>query len=95
MPAREYNQNMRTKLVVFGITGDLSRRKLLPALDRIISTGDFDDLSVIGVSRRKVDVHELIANTLGSSSELSNRMSIFSMASWSETFGFATVFSNG
>jgi len=70
---------MRTKLVVFGITGDLSRRKLLPALDRIISTGDFDDLSVIGVSRRKVDVHELIANTLGSSSELSNRMSIFSM----------------
>lgn len=69
---------MKTKLVVFGITGDLSRRKLLPALDRIISTGGFDDLTVIGVSRREVDVHALIADALGSS-ELSDRMSIFSM----------------
>ena len=70
---------MKTKLVVFGITGDLSRRKLLPALDQIISTGDFDDLSIIGVSRRQVDVQALITEVLGSSSELSNRMSIFSM----------------
>lgn len=42
---------MKTKLIIFGITGDLSTRKLLPALSRIIGTGDFD-LSIIGVSRR-------------------------------------------
>ncbi|RYF28805.1 MAG: hypothetical protein EOO17_04060 [Chloroflexi bacterium] len=38
---------MKTKLVIFGITGDLSTRKLLPALSKIIGTGDFDDLSII------------------------------------------------
>ncbi len=52
---------MKTKLVIFGITGDLSTRKLLPALSRIIATGDFDDLSIIGVSRRHVEQYELLA----------------------------------
>lgn len=50
---------MKTKLVIFGITGDLSTRKLLPALSRIISTGNFDELSIIGVSRRHVEQYEL------------------------------------
>ncbi len=53
---------MKTKLLIFGITGDLSTRKLLPALEQIISTGNFDDLSVIGVSRRDVDLSELLIN---------------------------------
>lgn len=51
---------MKTKLVIFGITGDLSTRKLLPALSKIIATGDFDDLSIIGVSRRHVEQYELL-----------------------------------
>lgn len=51
---------MKTKLVIFGITGDLSTRKLIPALSRIIATGDFDDLSIIGVSRRDVEQYELL-----------------------------------
>jgi len=53
---------MKTQLVIFGITGDLSHRKLLPALDAIISTGDYNDLSIVGVSRRAVDVSELLKN---------------------------------
>lgn len=57
---------MTKKLVVFGLTGDLSRRKLLPALEHIFSTGDYDDLSVIGVSRRQVDIKELLNSSLGS-----------------------------
>ena len=55
---------MKTKLVIFGITGDLSRRKLLPALQHVHK--ECDELSVIGVSRRDVDVPELLDSALGS-----------------------------
>lgn len=55
---------MSTKLVVFGLTGDLSRRKLLPALKHIFATGEYDDLSVVGVSRRSVDVGELLRSSI-------------------------------
>lgn len=57
---------MKTKLVIFGITGDLSRRKLLPALEQIYATGDFADLSVIGVSRGEVDLEALLLRSVGS-----------------------------
>lgn len=50
---------MKTKLVIFGITGDLGRHKLLPALEQIIKTGEFEDLSVIGVSRHDADICDL------------------------------------
>ena len=66
---------MKTQLVIFGITGDLSRRKLLPALESIIKTGDFDDLSIIGVSRREVDVNELV----GAYPELVPRTTLYTM----------------
>lgn len=69
---------MTTKLLIFGITGDLSRRKLLPALEEITATGDFDDLSIIGVSRREVDIPELLHSSTGSDT-LAARTSIFSM----------------
>lgn len=65
---------MKTKLVIFGITGDLATRKLLPALQQIVSTGEFNDLEIIGVSRRDVDIAELMAN-----GKLANRTSIFTM----------------
>ncbi len=66
---------MKTKLVIFGITGDLSRRKLLPALSEIVATGDFEDLSIIGVSRKGVVIPELLANQLN----LTDRTNIFTM----------------
>jgi glucose-6-phosphate 1-dehydrogenase len=69
---------MKTKLLIFGITGDLSTRKLLPALKEIISTGDFEDLSIIGVSRRQVNIPELLQSSLGDAS-LQDRVSIYSM----------------
>lgn len=53
---------MKTKLLIFGITGDLGTRKLLPALEQIISTGDFDDLSIVGVSRREISIDELLVS---------------------------------
>jgi glucose-6-phosphate 1-dehydrogenase len=51
---------MKTKLLIFGITGDLSRRKLLPALTKLIRSGDFDSLEIIGVSRHETDLTELL-----------------------------------
>jgi glucose-6-phosphate 1-dehydrogenase len=69
---------MKTKLLIFGITGDLSTRKLLPALKEIIGTGDFDDLSIIGVSRRQVNIQDLLQSSLGET-DLVDKVSIFSM----------------
>lgn len=69
---------MKTKLLIFGITGDLSTRKLLPALKEIIETGDFEDLSIIGVSRRQVNTEELLRASLGDTS-IVDKVSIFSM----------------
>ncbi|MFZ1250312.1 MAG: hypothetical protein WAR37_02605 [Candidatus Microsaccharimonas sp.] len=51
---------MKTQLVIFGITGDLAGRKLLPALDLIVSNGEHDELSIVGVSRREVNPKELL-----------------------------------
>lgn len=66
---------MKTKLVIFGITGDLSKSKLLPALEQVIGTGDFGDLSIIGVSRRQVELGEL----LNGLTELQGCTSIYAM----------------
>lgn len=66
---------MKTQLVIFGITGDLSRRKLLPALESIVETGDYGNLSIIGVSRREVDASELVGSYKG----LVDRTTVFTM----------------
>jgi len=65
---------MKTKLLIFGITGDLARRKLLPALRQIIQTGEFNDLEIIGVSRQNVSVSSLVGE-----GELAQRTSVFTM----------------
>lgn len=69
---------MRTKLLIFGITGDLSRRKLLPALKQLYATGRYDDMEIIGVSRREVDVPALLHEAVGDTS-FADKVSVFSM----------------
>lgn len=66
---------MATKLVIFGVTGDLSKRKLLPALRQIFSSGLFNDLEIIGVSRRDVDLNELLVDA----HELKDHTTIYTM----------------
>ena len=56
---------MRTKLVIFGITGDLASRKLLPALHAIVESGACNPIEIIGVSRREVSVADLIQQSTG------------------------------
>lgn len=70
--------SMKTKLVIFGITGDLSRRKLLPALEHMVAAGEGQELSIIGVSRRDVNATELLDETLGEN-HLSERTTVYSM----------------
>lgn len=53
---------MKTKLVIFGITGDLAQRKLLPALREIVKTDEFNDLEIVGVSRRAITPAELLGD---------------------------------
>ena len=49
-----------TILVIFGITGDLSHRYLLPALAEICQAGQLSsDFKVLGVSRRKIKAAEV------------------------------------
>lgn len=62
-----------TTLVIFGISGDLSRRKLLPALDAIIGTGEFDNVNILGVSRRDFELPDNI------SKRVRERTSVFKM----------------
>lgn len=69
---------MKTKLLIFGITGDLSTRKLLPALQQIVKVNGFNNVSIIGVSRHEVNVRELLQKSLGND-ELADSVSVFTM----------------
>lgn len=56
---------MKTTLVIFGITGNLSRLKLLPALRSIIERNTAGELEVIGVSRQSLNIEQLLMESLG------------------------------
>lgn len=52
-----------TILVIFGITGDLSRRYLLPALGEICEATQLGkDFRVLGISRRRVSLDEVFSH---------------------------------
>ena len=53
--------SLPTILVIVGITGDLSKRKLLPAIEQIAKAGALpDQFRIIGVTRRDVSINELL-----------------------------------
>jgi len=68
---------MKTKIVIFGISGDLSRRKLLPALKNIVANSEHD-IEIIGVSRRDIDILEILHSSIGDDS-LDSITSVFKM----------------
>ncbi|MEO8785312.1 MAG: glucose-6-phosphate dehydrogenase, partial [Candidatus Saccharimonadales bacterium] len=52
-------------IVIFGITGDLAQRKLLPALYRLIKAGLIHkNTQIVGITRRDVDVDQLLKPAL-------------------------------
>lgn len=54
----------QTILVIFGITGDLSRRKLLPVLQNV-ARQELLPAKIIGISRHKVVASQLLQQSLG------------------------------
>jgi len=56
---------MRNILIIFGFTGDLSKRKLIPALDKIIRENYIQPTEFIGISRRETNVQEVLKTSLG------------------------------
>ncbi len=66
-----------TVLVIFGITGDLSHRKLLPALAEIKKTGQLpESFKILGVSRRSIAESDILA---GEYSELGSLLDVYTM----------------
>lgn len=60
------NHNHQVLFVIFGISGDLAKRKLMPALYRLLGQpGMADEFKIIGISRQSnFGVEDLIQNTL-------------------------------
>lgn len=55
------DQSSAPVIVIFGITGDLSKRKLLPALYHLLTQGVLSaETRIIGTSRRAIDTDELL-----------------------------------
>ena len=69
---------MKTLLIIFGITGDLSTRKLLPAVSRIFNDDSAGEIEILGVSRRDFDAEQLVVESTGSQ-ELARVTSPFTM----------------
>jgi glucose-6-phosphate 1-dehydrogenase len=69
-----------TILIIIGITGDLSKRKLLPAVEQILtSTLSSKTLRVIGVTRRSVSTDEILQGVEGSTTLLKPLISTYQM----------------
>lgn len=61
---------MKPLIIVFGITGDLSRRKLIPALRAISLSNEVDEFEIVGVSRRSMAVEDLVGDDLSAQTSL-------------------------
>jgi glucose-6-phosphate 1-dehydrogenase len=86
---KSIKNNTPTILVVFGVTGDLAAKKIIPSLWHLFLEGRLPDkLSIVGFSRRKIkdtEFHTLIRKTIlkhggakGSKEKLSKFFKLFS-----------------
>lgn len=66
--------NKPTILIIVGISGDLSKRKLLPAIGQIAATGMTPEkFRIVGVTRRDdLDINNLLSNTSNKDYLISN-----------------------
>jgi glucose-6-phosphate 1-dehydrogenase len=63
-----------TILIIFGITGDLAKRKLLPAIERIVGAGVAPGrFQVIGTTRHLVPLEDIIQGVQGVSPDFLNQ----------------------
>ena len=81
-------------LVIFGANGDLSRRKLVPALYNLMVDGALPEpIAIIGIDRRNVTPDELRASLRESTAQFSRRQPIDS-TTWN-AFAAALDFTSG
>lgn len=82
-----------TVIVIFGVTGDLARRKLIPALYSNYIKGRLpEDVKIVGVGRREWDTATMVEHAHKSLQEFAE--SQFEEESWEtfkETFSYALV----
>lgn len=71
-------QPTATILVIFGITGDLARRKLIPALGHMAKEGFLENTTIVGVSRREMTAVEVLAGS-PFAEQLLPRLQLFTM----------------
>jgi glucose-6-phosphate 1-dehydrogenase len=60
-------------IVLFGATGDLSRRKLLPGLLRLFHAGLLPDVHIVGTSLEEIDEHDFHEFALAACREFARR----------------------
>ncbi|MBX4190640.1 glucose-6-phosphate dehydrogenase (NADP(+)) [Candidatus Saccharibacteria bacterium] len=66
-----------TAMVIFGVTGDLSRRYLLPALSEICQNSDFrTQLKILGLSRQNINAKDVLT---GEAASLTGQFEVFQM----------------
>jgi glucose-6-phosphate 1-dehydrogenase len=81
-------------IVIFGITGDLAKRKLLPALFHLLADGNLpENFAIVGVGRSNVSTDELREQLRRTVMELGGRR-FPDAATWSK-FSAAIEFSRG
>jgi glucose-6-phosphate 1-dehydrogenase len=69
-----------TILVIVGITGDLSARKLLPAIEKIVAAQAAPEkFKVLGITRRDVSVSEVLGNVTGQTEYLQKNLEMYRM----------------
>src|SRR5450432_3763864 len=81
-------------VVIFGVTGDLAKRKLIPALYNLMADGSVPEkIAMVGVTRAGVPADEMRARFRESTAQLGRRKSVDAEV-WSK-FAAALDFVNG
>ena len=68
-----------TILVIVGVTGDLSTRKLLPALQRLIDENATSQMSIIGTSRTPGSVDDILSKAKLRDNSIAKHVSLFTL----------------
>jgi len=70
-----------TILIIFGVTGDLSRRKLLPALEKIASSSIApESLRIVGITRQRQTAEAVLARVSGEITYVREHLEVYSMS---------------
>lgn len=67
---RIWRKKRQRRNSLYLVSGDLAKRKLLPALDQIFAVDEFNDVTIVGVSRRDISLPETVSKKVRSRTSL-------------------------